>query len=63
MFVKPEVRKSLLARMLNELLDTRAMVKKAMKDYRDDSVSKLVSFFLYNNIDTLSIRIASSYRV
>ncbi|KAI8374784.1 hypothetical protein BD560DRAFT_393226 [Blakeslea trispora] len=37
MFVKPEVRKSLLARMLNELLDTRAMVKKAMKDYRDDS--------------------------
>ncbi|KAI8378836.1 putative DNA polymerase zeta catalytic subunit [Choanephora cucurbitarum] len=37
MFVKPEIRKSLLAKMLNELLDTRAMVKKAMKDYKDDS--------------------------
>lgn len=31
MFVKPEVRKSLLAKMLSELLDTRVMVKNGMK--------------------------------
>ncbi|RCH87381.1 DNA polymerase zeta, partial [Rhizopus stolonifer] len=37
MFVKPAIRKSLLAKMLHELLDTRAMVKRAMKDYKDDS--------------------------
>ncbi|KAI8639136.1 hypothetical protein BD408DRAFT_392872, partial [Parasitella parasitica] len=37
MFVKPEVRKSLLAKMLSELLDTRVMIKRAMKDYKEDS--------------------------
>ncbi|CEG83153.1 Putative DNA polymerase [Rhizopus microsporus] len=37
MFVKPEVRKSLLAKMLQELLDTRIMVKKSMKEHKDDS--------------------------
>lgn len=31
-FVKPAVRKSLLAKMLGEILDTRVMVKHAMKD-------------------------------
>ncbi|CEP18773.1 hypothetical protein [Parasitella parasitica] len=36
MFVKPEIRKSLLAKMLSELLDTRVMVKRAMKDYKED---------------------------
>ncbi|KAI7899268.1 uncharacterized protein BX663DRAFT_522025 [Cokeromyces recurvatus] len=36
MFVKPEIRKSTLAKMLEELLDTRVMVKRAMKDYEDD---------------------------
>jgi DNA polymerase zeta len=30
MFVKPSVRKSLLAKMLTEILDTRVMVKRAM---------------------------------
>ena len=30
-YVKPEVRKGLLGRMLTELLDTRIMVKHAMK--------------------------------
>lgn len=39
MFVKPEIRKSLLAEMLTELLDTRVMIKRAMKDYKEDSVS------------------------
>lgn len=30
MFVKPSIRKSLLAKMLSEILDTRVMVKRAM---------------------------------
>lgn len=37
-YVKPEVRKGLLARMLTELLDTRVMVKQAMKGTKDDKV-------------------------
>lgn len=36
MYVKPEVRKGLLARMLTELLDTRVMVKQAMKCSKAD---------------------------
>ncbi|KAG2159871.1 uncharacterized protein EDB93DRAFT_1112357, partial [Suillus bovinus] len=36
MYVKPEVRKGLLARMLTELLDTRVMVKQAMKGSKTD---------------------------
>lgn len=39
MFVKPEVRKSLLAKMLAELLDTRVMVKAGMKGAEGDKVS------------------------
>ncbi|KAK8869691.1 hypothetical protein IAR55_000259 [Kwoniella newhampshirensis] len=35
-FVKPAVRKSLLAKMLGEILDTRVMVKHAMKSARGD---------------------------
>jgi DNA polymerase zeta len=38
MFVKPEVRKGLLGRMLVELLETRVMVKQAMKGVKDDKV-------------------------
>ena len=37
-FVKPAVRKSLLAKMLGEILDTRVMVKHAMKGSRSDKV-------------------------
>ena len=37
-FVKPAVRKSLLAKMLGEILDTRVMVKHAMKGARGDKV-------------------------
>ncbi|KAF9340729.1 DNA polymerase zeta [Linnemannia elongata] len=33
MYVNQEIRRSLLARMLSEILDTRVMVKKAMKEY------------------------------
>jgi DNA polymerase family B len=38
-YAKPEVRKGLLGRMLVELLDTRIMVKQAMKGIRNDKVS------------------------
>ncbi|KAI8976865.1 hypothetical protein BDB01DRAFT_801654 [Pilobolus umbonatus] len=36
MFVKPEIRKSILATMLTELIETRIMVKKSMKYYNED---------------------------
>lgn len=39
MFVKPEIRKGLLGRMLTELLDTRVMIKEALKGAKDDKVS------------------------
>ena len=35
-FVKPEVRKGILPRMLNEILNTRLMVKKSIKDHSKD---------------------------
>lgn len=38
-YVKPEVRKGLLGRMLTELLDTRIMVKHAMKSVKNDKVN------------------------
>ncbi|KAF2876901.1 hypothetical protein BDV95DRAFT_480820 [Massariosphaeria phaeospora] len=36
MYVKPEMRKSLLAKMLGEILETRVMVKSGMKADKDD---------------------------
>ena len=36
MFVKPDMRRSLLAKMLGEILETRLMVKSGMKADRDD---------------------------
>jgi DNA polymerase elongation subunit (family B) len=36
MYVKPEIRKSLLAKMLTEILETRIMVKSGMKRDKDD---------------------------
>ncbi|KAI9841878.1 MAG: DNA polymerase zeta [Sclerophora amabilis] len=36
MYVKPETRKSLLAKMLGEILETRVMVKSGMKEDKDD---------------------------
>ncbi|KIY66264.1 hypothetical protein CYLTODRAFT_423607 [Cylindrobasidium torrendii FP15055 ss-10] len=41
-FVKPEVRKGLLGRMLIELLDTRVMVKQAMKGVKDDKALRKI---------------------
>jgi DNA polymerase zeta len=43
MYVKPEVRKGLLSRMLTELLDTRVMVKQAMKHSKNDKVMRMSS--------------------
>lgn len=37
-YVKPEVRKGLLGRMLVELLETRVMVKQALKGVRNNDV-------------------------
>lgn len=36
MYLKPSIRKSLLAKMLGEILETRVMVKSGMKEDRDD---------------------------
>ncbi|KAF2476413.1 uncharacterized protein BDR25DRAFT_277501 [Lindgomyces ingoldianus] len=38
MYVKPEMRKSLLAKMLGEILETRVMVKSGMKIDKDDKM-------------------------
>jgi len=38
MYTKPEVRKSLLAKMLTEILETRVMVKSGMKSDKDDKM-------------------------
>lgn len=50
MYAKPTVRKSLLAKMLTELLDTRIMVKQAMKSSKSDKVDS--SFALVSNLLT-----------
>ncbi|GJJ09693.1 hypothetical protein Clacol_003917 [Clathrus columnatus] len=42
LFVKPQVRRGLLGRMLTELLDTRVMVKQAMKTARGDKALQRV---------------------
>jgi DNA polymerase zeta len=47
MFVKPEIRKSLLAKMLSELLDTRVMVKSSMKAVQQDRVRPFSSSRAY----------------
>ncbi|KAI9050457.1 hypothetical protein LZ554_005620 [Drepanopeziza brunnea f. sp. 'monogermtubi'] len=44
MYAKPEVRKSLLAKMLGEILETRVMVKSGMKVDKDDkSLQRLLN--------------------
>lgn len=37
-YAKPAIRKSLLAKMLEELLETRVMIKQAMKTAKSDKV-------------------------
>ncbi|KFY07283.1 hypothetical protein V492_07294 [Pseudogymnoascus sp. VKM F-4246] len=44
MYTKPEIRKSLLAKMLGEILETRVMVKSGMKfDVNDKTTQKLLN--------------------
>lgn len=43
LFVKPQVRQGLLGRMLTELLNTRVMVKQAMKAARGNKVRLLTN--------------------
>jgi DNA polymerase zeta len=38
-FVKPNIRKGVLSMMVEEILNTRLMVKKSMKNYKEDKVS------------------------
>lgn len=45
MYAKASLRKSLLAKMLEELLDTRVMVKQSMKTAKNDRVRPYFSFF------------------
>jgi DNA polymerase zeta len=45
MYVKQRVRKGLLGRMLTELLETRVMVKQAMKGVKEDKESAAVFSF------------------
>lgn len=45
MYVKQNIRKGLLGRMLTELLDTRVMVKQAMKRVGNNKVSILIARF------------------
>jgi len=53
MYVKPDVRRGLLARMLTELLDTRVMVKQAMKRAHGNKVSK-AEYPFFNCLNRLS---------
>jgi DNA polymerase zeta len=45
MFLKPQVRRSMLSKMLTEILDTRVMIKKSMKlvDEVDRALVKLLN--------------------
>ena len=38
MFVKPHVRQGVLPRLVQEILDTRVMVKKSLKRNKDNTV-------------------------
>jgi DNA polymerase elongation subunit (family B) len=54
MFVKHYIRRSLLAKMLDEFLDTRVMVKEGMKAVKDDKVrfvSLVISLYLGSFVD------------
>ncbi|ETS63148.1 hypothetical protein PaG_02928 [Moesziomyces aphidis] len=55
LFVKPRVRKSLLAKMLSEILDTRVMVKASMKGTKTDK-----SFQRIQNARQLSLKLLAN---
>ena len=54
-FVKPHIRRSLLAKMLGEILDTRVMIKGSMKGVKDDK-----SFLRVQNARQLSIKLLAN---
>jgi DNA polymerase zeta len=54
MYVKREVRKGLLGRMLTELLETRVMVKQAMKSVKEDKASTVI---LMDSVDVHTLPI------
>ncbi|KAK0531877.1 DNA polymerase zeta [Tilletia horrida] len=54
-YVKPDVRKSLLAKMLSEILDTRVMVKGSMKGMKDDK-----AFQRQQNARQLSLKLLAN---
>lgn len=49
MFVKPEVRKSLLAKMLEEILETRFMLKSTMKFFKGGATADKDMYRLYDS--------------
>lgn len=55
LFVKPSVRKSLLAKMLSEILDTRVMVKSSMKATKSDK-----SFQRIQNARQISLKLLAN---
>ncbi|KAE8233840.1 hypothetical protein CF326_g1124 [Tilletia indica] len=54
-YVKPDVRKSLLAKMLGEILDTRVMIKGSMKGQKDDK-----AFQRQQNARQLSLKLLAN---
>lgn len=55
LYVKPNVRKSLLSKMLNEILDTRVMVKGSTKGHKSDR-----SFMRLQNARQLSLKLLAN---
>ena len=60
-YVKPAVRKSLLAKMLGEILDTRVMVKHAMKGARGNKVGKDLWLTADRPVSALSTQRAAAW--
>jgi DNA polymerase zeta len=59
MYAKQHLRRSLLAKMLTEILETRVMVKQGMKTAKGDKVSMLLAS-LHSLADTSGTGIATS---
>jgi DNA polymerase zeta len=54
-YVQPHIRRSLLAKMLNEILDTRVMLKGSMKGVKDDK-----TFLRLQNARQLSLKLLAN---